>query len=107
MSEQPLVSILMPCYNHENFLPDCLDSILGQTYENIELLICDDCSPDGSWTVIESYEARLRQRFARGKHKHPILRTPALHVPYAAAAGGPQPVLPFLPHSAAVRSLQH
>lgn len=65
MSEQPLVSILMPCYNHENFLPDCLDSILGQTYENIELLICDDCSPDGSWTVIESYEARLRQRFAR------------------------------------------
>lgn len=65
MRQQPLVSILIPCYNHQDFLPDCLDSILGQTYQNIELLICDDCSPDDSWSVIESYADRLRQRFER------------------------------------------
>lgn len=67
MREQPLVSVLIPCYNHEIFLPDCLDSILGQTYQNIELLICDDCSPDNSWAVIQAYEERLRQRFVRVK----------------------------------------
>ena len=61
----PLVSLLIPCYNHEAFLADCLDSLLQQTYENIELLICDDCSPDGSFQVILGYEERLRQRFPR------------------------------------------
>lgn len=60
-----LVSILIPCYNHEQFLDDCLGSILAQDYENIELLICDDCSPDGSFAKILSYEQRLKQRFSR------------------------------------------
>ena len=63
MSEKPLVSILIPCYNHENFLDDCLNSILEQTYENIELLICDDCSPDNSFEKIKSYEQKLLKRF--------------------------------------------
>ena len=60
-----LVSILIPCYNHEQFLDDCLGSILAQDYENIELLICDDCSPDGSFAKILSYEQQLKQRFPR------------------------------------------
>ncbi len=60
-----LVSILIPCYNHEQFLDDCLGSILAQDYENIELLICDDCSPDNSYEKILSYEQRLGQRFSR------------------------------------------
>ncbi len=62
---KPLVSIIIPCYNHEKFLPDCLESILKQTYENIELLICDDCSPDASWDVIMEYAPRLKARFSR------------------------------------------
>lgn len=65
MSDAPLVSILIPCYQHEAFLDDCLSSILAQDYENIELLICDDCSPDGSYGKILSYEGRLRARFSR------------------------------------------
>lgn len=65
MSKTPLVSILIPCYNHENFLDDCLTSILAQTYHNIELLICDDCSPDNSFEKIKEYEARLQDRFPR------------------------------------------
>jgi alpha-1,3-rhamnosyltransferase len=61
----PLVSLLIPCYNHELFLDDCLESILAQDYANIELLICDDCSPDNSYAKILSYEQRLKARFPR------------------------------------------
>ena len=61
----PLISVLIPCYNHEAFLDDCLGSIVDQTYANIELLICDDCSPDGSYAKILSWEETLRNRFSR------------------------------------------
>ncbi len=65
MSKQPLVSIIIPCYRHETFLDDCLNSILAQTYPNIELLICDDCSPDHSYEKILSYQERLDAKFDR------------------------------------------
>lgn len=65
MNECPLVSVLIPCYNHEAFLGDCLCSLLAQDYENMELLICDDCSPDDSFGVIQSFESRLQGRFPR------------------------------------------
>ncbi len=65
MHEKPMVSILIPCYNHEAFLDDCLTGILCQTYENIELLICDDCSPDSSYQIIQKFAPKLRERFSR------------------------------------------
>lgn len=65
MSKKGLVSIIIPCYNHENFLDDCIKGILEQSYKNIEFLICDDCSPDGSYQKIKSYEKELRERFSR------------------------------------------
>lgn len=64
MTNLPLVSLLIPCYNHRDFLDDCMRSVLAQTYENIEVLICDDASPDGSFEKLLSYEPALRQRFA-------------------------------------------
>ncbi|MBO5090305.1 MAG: glycosyltransferase [Clostridia bacterium] len=63
MIKQPLVSIIIPCYNHEAFLDDCLCSILAQTYPNMELLICDDCSPDNSYEKIMSYREELEKKF--------------------------------------------
>lgn len=63
MSKQPLVSIIIPCYNHQDFLDDCLSGILNQTYQNIELLICDDCSPDNSYEKILSFKEKLEKRF--------------------------------------------
>lgn len=63
MIKKPLVSIIIPCYNHEAFLDDCLGSILAQTYPNIELLICDDCSPDNSYEKIMSYREELEKKF--------------------------------------------
>ena len=58
---RPKVSIITPCYNCENFLPECLDSIRSQTLTEWELFLLDDCSTDGTREVIEKY-ARLDGR---------------------------------------------
>lgn len=51
----PKVSAIVPNYNHARFLEQRMDSILAQTYENVEILILDDSSTDGSRAVIERY----------------------------------------------------
>ncbi|MGV8994331.1 MAG: glycosyltransferase family 2 protein [Flavobacterium sp.] len=55
MQGMPLVSIICLSYNHEKFVAQALDSVVNQTYKNIELLIADDCSPDNSAEVIEKW----------------------------------------------------
>ena len=44
----PLISIIIPCYNTEKYLPQCLDSIVAQTYNNLEIICVIDGSPDNS-----------------------------------------------------------
>jgi len=65
MKNKPLVTISTPCYNHEKYLPDYFESIIAQTYKNIELIIFDDASQDNSQKVIEGYLPKLKKRFAR------------------------------------------
>lgn len=60
---QPLVSIVIPCYNHENFVQDCIQSVIDQTYQNIELIIIDDGSNDGSVAKIEEMIDLCKKRF--------------------------------------------
>jgi len=55
MQNSPLVSIICLSYNHAQFVEEALNSVLVQTYKNIELLIADDCSPDDSKSVIENW----------------------------------------------------
>lgn len=55
MQNSPLVSIICLSYNHAQFVEEALNSVLAQTYKNIELLIADDCSPDHSKAVIENW----------------------------------------------------
>ncbi len=50
------VSIIVPIYNVEKYLNKCLDSIKNQTYQNIEVLMVDDCSPDKSYKIAKKYE---------------------------------------------------
>lgn len=61
MNEEPLISILVACYNQENFIIDCMKGMKNQTYQKIELIISDDASTDNSWNVIESYRETLEK----------------------------------------------
>ncbi|WP_052172362.1 glycosyltransferase family 2 protein [Psychroserpens jangbogonensis] len=52
---KPLVSVILPNYNHASYLKERLDSIFNQTYLNFEVIILDDCSTDSSLKVLEPY----------------------------------------------------
>jgi glycosyltransferase involved in cell wall biosynthesis len=54
-SKKPLVSVIIPCYRQAHYLHDALDSVLHQTYENIETIVIDDGSPDRVKEVTEQY----------------------------------------------------
>ncbi|MBA3725910.1 MAG: glycosyltransferase [Armatimonadetes bacterium] len=60
MSDRPLVSVLFTSYKHETYLRECLDSALNQTYENVEVIVVDDNSPDSSPEILRSYGERVR-----------------------------------------------
>ena len=59
----PLVSVVIPCYNHEQFVQDSIQSVIDQTYENIELIIIDDGSTDNSVSKIQEMVVICEQRF--------------------------------------------
>ena len=54
-----LVSVVIPVYNSEKFLEECLDSILAQTYQNIEVIVVDDGSTDASPDILERYSDKI------------------------------------------------
>jgi CDP-glycerol glycerophosphotransferase len=58
MADDPQLSIILPVYNVESFLPECLDSILGQDFSDFELIVVDDCSPDGCAKILRKYQNR-------------------------------------------------
>ena len=57
-----LISIVIPCYNAGEFLEDCLDAILNQTYKNIELVIVNDGSTDNSEAIIDNYKKKFDKK---------------------------------------------
>lgn len=54
----PDISVIIPVYNQERYLEQCLDSVLGQTFRNMEILCIDDGSTDGSAKILEKYASR-------------------------------------------------
>lgn len=60
LTEQyPKISIITACYNHAAFVGETIESILSQGYPNLEYIVIDDGSTDGSWEVIQRYRSRL------------------------------------------------
>ena len=55
---KPLISIVVPCYNVEKYLPECIDSLVGQTYPNTEILLIDDGSTDNTSGIAMDYADR-------------------------------------------------
>lgn len=62
MTNSPLVSVIIPVYNVEKFLRQCLDSVVNQSYQNLEIVCVNDGSPDNSIEILEEY-ARQDSRF--------------------------------------------
>lgn len=56
--KEPLISVIVPVYNVEQYLPKCLDSLLAQTWKNLEIILVNDGSPDNSWAIMQDYAAR-------------------------------------------------
>ena len=63
MNRQPLVSVCMPVYNTERYLAEAIKGVLSQTYDNFELIVCDNCSTDRSAEIARSYTTDSRIRF--------------------------------------------
>lgn len=85
LSDNPLVSVLLTNFNYANYLRESIESVIGQTYDNWELVICDDGSTDGSVPLIESYlnrncKIRLLEK-VNGGH------TSALNAAFSACSG--------------------
>ena len=72
---KPNISIIIPVYNVEAYLADCLDSILAQTFESFEVILVDDGSTDGSPAIAQKYaDAHSEQiRYYRKENDGPGL----------------------------------
>lgn len=76
MKHQPLVSVLMPCYNCAAFIQKAIESVLGQTYTHFEFIIIDDGSSDQTPAIIEQYALRdKRIKFYRNEVNRKLIYT--------------------------------
>jgi glycosyltransferase involved in cell wall biosynthesis len=67
MNELPLVSIIIPNYNYGDFITAAIESALGQSYPNVEVIVVDDGSTDNSRSVIELFSGRMRPFFQENR----------------------------------------
>ena len=59
----PLVSIVIPTYNGAKYLPECVESCLGQSYPNLEIVVIDDGSTDDTIDVLRSYQGKIEYHY--------------------------------------------
>ena len=62
LGQEPLVTVLTPVYNGEDFLAQCIESILAQDYRNFEYIIVNNCSKDRTLEIAQSYAEKDQTR---------------------------------------------
>ena len=62
MTKYPVISVVIPMYNAEKYIGECLESILAQTFQDFEVIVVDDCSTDNSVAVVENYVPKFNGR---------------------------------------------
>ena len=58
----PAISVVIPLFNTEEYITECLDSLLAQTFQDFEVIVVDDCSTDKSVEIVESYAPKFKGR---------------------------------------------
>ena len=58
MDNKPLITIIVPVYKVEKFLDRCINSLINQTYKNLEIILVDDGSPDKSGEICDMYASK-------------------------------------------------
>lgn len=69
MENTPIVSVIIPSYNHAKFISEAIESVINQTFTDFELIIVDDCSPDDSVNVIRNFKDDRIKLFVNEKMK--------------------------------------
>ena len=70
MEQQELISVIIPVYNVEKYLRECIDSVLNQSYQNLEIILVDDGSTDSSGEICDEYEKQdIRIRVIHQKNQ--------------------------------------
>lgn len=59
----PLVSVIMPAYNHEKYVRRAIESVINQSYKNIEFIVCDDASTDKTPEIMKEYSKYYKKEF--------------------------------------------
>lgn len=80
--QYPKVSVMIPTYNQENYIAQAIESVLMQDYENLEIIISDDCSTDKTGEIAQKYASDSRVRYIRnprnlgrvGNYRNTLLR---------------------------------
>ena len=57
----PAISVVVPCYKAVRWLPECMDSLFEQTFEDFEIIFVDDGSPDATGKLVDDYAAKYPQ----------------------------------------------
>ena len=52
------ITVIVPCYNVEKYIDKCIQSLINQTYKNLEIILVDDCSTDSTWKIINKYSKK-------------------------------------------------
>ena len=68
MEKKDLISVIIPVYNVEQYLKHCVDSVINQTYKNLEIILVDDGSTDNSGKICDGYalkDNRIKTKLAK------------------------------------------